>query len=233
MIFKESVMKNLSLKSVSALVVAAGLIGLFAIPETVAQRSPNVQQMSTKPESLLALGDFFYKNNDTSDAADKYYKQVMVKFPGTREAGVAQFNRGAYWHRKFNIVRRKRGDSDRTAQSALVEAEGQYYDFIDKFAAKTNTLDLLSDAEFNLALVYLQKNKRDTGIGWLNVLISRADRDKQIYINRIVWSADAADVIDRSFGASDLAHFANSIFSRGDLTNDQIISQLKQWCRGH
>jgi hypothetical protein len=216
----------------SKLAIAVCLIGLGAFWRTAAQRSPSPQQTSAK--SLLSLADFYNKSNDTSDAADRYYRQVIAKYPGTREAGLAQFNRGAYWHRKFNILRRKRGDNDRTAQSALVEAEGQYYDFIDKYAAKTNTLDLFSDGEFNLALVYFQKNKRDTGIGWLNVLISRAEKyDKQVYISRIVWSSDSADVIDRSFNASELARAAGDIFSRKDLSNDQVISQLKQWCRSH
>lgn len=218
----------------SRLVIAVCLIGLGAHLRTVAKHSYSTQESTGSAQGLLERGDYFYKNNDTTDAADKYYKQVVLKYPGTREAGLAQFNRGAYWHRKFNILRQRLGDDHLTAQSALVEAEAQYYDFIDKYAGRTNTQDFLSDAEFNLALVYLQKNKRDNAIGWLNVSISRAEKnDGQVYINRIVWSSNAADVIDRSFNASELAHFARSIFSRTDLSNDQIISQLRLWCRSH
>jgi tetratricopeptide repeat protein len=224
-------MKIFRIRSVAIVgaVFCLALIGSRLTIVSQNRRTKTVQQDTSTPEGMLALANFYHQNNDTSDAADRYYRQVISRYPDTRSAGLAQFNRGAYWHGKYNILREQKKED----QSALVEAEGQYYDFIDKFANRTGTVDLLSDARFNLALVYLQKGNRANSVGWLNVLISKASEDGEIYVYRVVWSSNASDVIDRKFRSNELALFGRDVIQRGDLSTDQIISQIKQWCRKH
>ena len=157
------------------------------------------QAKETRIDKLASLGDFYARSNDISDAADRYYKQAIQSAPGTQAAGLAQFNRGSYWFRKFYLVREQYSKED---PAALSEAEGQYYDFLDKFAKQTNTIELLSDAEFYLALVYLQQGKRDYAIGWLNQMIKEAvDEDEDVYIYKVVWSSKPGDIVDRKVDA--------------------------------
>jgi len=199
------------------------------------QRRPVPQQQRqtnqrASADQLLSLGDYYLRKNDITDAADRYYRQVVTNFPGSQQAGFAQYNRGSYWHRKFYLLRERKG-SDREAQAALIEAEGQYYDYINYDAVKTNTIGLLADAEFNLALVYLQKNRPNDAIGWLNQLAYHdGPRDPQVYIYRVVWSSNPADVIDRKVDSAALAKFTLSVAGKG-LSMDQLVSQVKQWCR--
>lgn len=211
-------------------------LNLIAIPLVLIGCSLSIEaqkarQTSMTADRLLALGDFYLKNNDVTDLADRYYKQVTNSFPGTREAGVAQYNRGSYWQKKFYILREKQGANNKEAQAALVEAEGQYYDFVDKFAEKTNTTDLLADAAFNLALVYLQRNNPTYAVGWFNrMLYGITKRDGQVYIYRVVWSSNPSDVVDRNVDSTELAKFTRDTISSGSSV-DQVVSQVKQWCR--
>lgn len=188
----------------------------------------HVQQTTLTPEKLLALGDFYYRNNDTTDAADRYYRQAIRNAPGSPAAGNAQYNRGSYWFRKFYVIKEQYSREDR---SALLEAEGQYYDFIDKFAKQTNTVGLLSDAEFYLALVYLQQGKRDYAVGWLNRLLAEATKhDQSVYIYKVVWSSKPGDIVDRNVDASQLANFARETMKKGGDAN-AVILEIKRWCQ--
>lgn len=206
-------------------------LNLIAIPLVLIGCSLSIEAQRMDADRLLSLGDFYLKNNDVTDAANRYYKQVTINFPGTRQAGVAQYNRGSYWQKKFYILREKGSANSKVAQSALIEAEGQYYDFIDKFAEKTNTADLLADAAFNLALVYLQRNNPAYAVGWFNRMLNGiTNRDGQVYIYRVVWSPNPADVIDRNVDSTELAKFTRDTISSG-LSVDQVVSQVKQWCR--
>src|SRR5215475_9626571 len=160
-------------------VLLALVLTLTCARPSATQKSVTQKKKSTVPQQqaqtaasadrLLSLGDYYLRNNDITDAADRYYRQVVTSFPGSRQAGFAQYNRGSYWHRKFYILRERKSNYQQ-AQSALTEAEGQYYDFIKYDAVRTNTTGLFAVAEFNLALVYLQKNRIKDAIGWLNQL---------------------------------------------------------------
>lgn len=116
--------------------------------------------------------------------------------------------------------------------SALTEAEGQFHAFIKSFVGPSNTGDLLADADFNLALVYLQKDKRDLAQGWLNQIVYKdAKQDGKIYVYRVVvWSLNPNDVLDRSYEAAKMAQFTRDAIAQG-LSVDQVIFQVKQWCR--
>ncbi|HEY3579275.1 MAG TPA: hypothetical protein VGK82_01990 [Pyrinomonadaceae bacterium] len=199
------------------------------VEQTVAQsKSMPAQQRALTPDKLLSLGDFYYRNNDISDKADAYYKQVIHNSPGTQSAGYAQYNRGNYWFRKFYVVKEQYSKEDR---AALVEAEGQFYDFIDKFAKQTNTIGLLSDAEFNLALVYLQQGKRDYAVGWLNRMLNEAvKQDQTVYVYKVVWTSKPADIVDRNVDAAQLATYARQAMQKsGDINS--VVLDIKRWCQ--
>ncbi len=179
-------------------------------------------------EKLMSLGDFYYRNNDISDAADRYYRQVIRNAPGTETAGFAQYNRGGYWFRKYFVLKEQYSKEDRTA---LVEAEGQYYDFIDKFARPTRTLHFWSDAHFYLALVYLQQGKRDYAIGWLNRMLSEAvNEDHMVYVDKVVWSSKPGDIVDRNVSSAQLAKFARQTIQKGGDANS-VIFEIRRWCQ--
>jgi tetratricopeptide (TPR) repeat protein len=186
------------------------------------------QQSSLGPDKLVSLGDFYYRNADISDAADRYYRQAIRSAPGSQAAGNAQYNRGSYWFRKFYVVKEQYSKEDR---AALTEAEGQYYDFIDKFAKQTNTIGLLSDAEFYLALVYLQQGKRDYAVGWLNRMMAEAvKQDPSVYVYKVVWSSKPGDIVDRNVNAAQLATFTRQTIQKGGDVNS-VIYDIKRWCQ--
>jgi tetratricopeptide (TPR) repeat protein len=192
------------------------------------QKAAVQSQSGLGADKLLSLGDFYFRSNDTSDAADRYYKQAIRKSPGSQTAGYAQYNRGSYWFRKFYVVREQYSKEDR---AALSEAEGQYYDFIDKFATQTNTVGLLADAEFYLALVYLQQGKRDYAVGWLNRLLAEAlKHDQSVYVYKVVWSSKPGDIVDRNVDAASLANYARRVIQKGGDT-DSVILEIKRWCQ--
>jgi hypothetical protein len=193
------------------------------------QRTAPAQQRALTPDKLLELGDFYFRNNDVSDRADSYYRQAIRYAPaGAQTAGYAQYNRGNYWFRKFYVLQEQYSKED---HAALVEAEGQYYDFIDKFAKQTNTVGLLSDAEFYLALVYLQENKRDYAVGWLNRMLAEAVKhDQMVYVYKVVWTSKPADIVDRNVDAAQLAAFAREAIQKGGDVNS-VVLDIKRWCQ--
>lgn len=192
------------------------------------QEAQQQQQSNIGEDKLLALGDFYYRTNDITDAADRYYRQVIRSSPGSKAAGNAQYNRGSYWFRKFYVTKEQYSKED---YSALTEAEGQYYDFIDKFAKQTDTIGLLSDAEFYLALVYLQQGKREYAVGWLNRMLSEAiKKDQSVHIYRVVWSSKPADIVDRNVDAAQLANFTRTAIQKGGDFNSTVL-EIKRWCQ--
>ena len=224
-------MRVLNQRVLALLVMLLGVMGLTC-PESVAQQNRTAQQsIASGSDKLMSLGDYYLRTDDTADTADRYYKQLVNSFPGTRNAGIAQYKRGVYWQKKFYILKQRNGKIDKKALSALTEAEGQLYDFITKDAESTKTLDLLADAEFSLAFVYLQNNRPKEAKGWLNQIIYKdAKLDGKLYIYRVVWSTNPNDVVDRNYDAAQLAQFAHDTIAKG-LSSEQVISQVTQWCR--
>ena len=212
---------------IAALIVLASVIAVAQTKNPAAQ-TKNAQAKIMTPEKFLSLGDFYFRNNDITDAADRYYRQAIRTGAGSQTAGHAQYNRGSYWFRKYFVVKDQYSKEDPTA---LVEAEGQYYDFIDKFARQTNTIGLLADAEFYLALVYLQQGKRDYAIGWLNRMLAEAvNDDESVYVYKVVWSSKPGDIVDRNVGAAQLATFARQTIQRGG-DFDSVVLEIKRWCQ--
>jgi tetratricopeptide (TPR) repeat protein len=220
-------MNSLKIFLLALLILLASFTAVAQKKNPAAQTKAAQAKLLT-PEKLLSLGDFYYRNNDITDAADRYYRQAIRSGAGSQTAGHAQYNRGSYWFRKYFVVKEQYSKEDR---AALLEAEGQYYDFIDKFAKQTNTTGLLADAEFYLALVYLQQGKRDYAIGWLNRMLAEAVNDDQsVYVYRLGWSSKPSDIIDRNVGAAQLAAFTRQTIQRG-ANADSVIHEIKRWCQ--
>ena len=197
----------------------------FVSVSAVAQKA---NQQVLGPDKLLSLGDFYFRSNDISDAADRYYQQAIRSAPGSQTAGYAQYNRGSYWFRKFYVLKEQYSKADR---SALAEAERQYYDFIAKFAKNTNTVGLLADAEFYLALVYLEQGKRDYAVGWLNRIVAEgAKEDTSVHVYKVVWSSKPEDIVDRSVNAAQLAGYARQSIEKGGNA-DAVVLDIKRWCQ--
>jgi tetratricopeptide (TPR) repeat protein len=200
---------------------------LPAVTASAQKKANPVQQRGLGADKLLSLGDFYFRSNDITDAADRYYKQAISSDPSSQTAGYAQYNRGSYWFRKFYIVKEQLSKED---TRALVEAEGQYYDFIDKYARRTNTIGLLSDAEFYLALVYLQRGRRDYAIGWLNRMAAEAvNEDQMVHVYKVVWSSKPGDIVDRDVNAAQLATFTRQAIEKGGDIN-AVILEIRRWC---
>jgi hypothetical protein len=184
--------------------------------------------VSQKARQLLERADFYFRTDDTSDVADQMYKQIVDRYPTSSEAGYAQYNRGTYWQRKFYIVKAKTGAEDKRA---LSQAEAQFYDFLQKFGKSPDYVGLTADAHFYLALVYLQQDKRDHAVGWLNLMDGEvAERDAQVYVNKVVWSPDAYDLLDRNVSSRYLAQETKTLIQK-NLPFDKIVSGVRAWCR--
>lgn len=196
------------------------------------QRRPSgrtANQSVVDPQrDLLERADFFYRTDDTSDAADQLYKQILDRYPTSPEAGYAQYNRGAYWQRKYYILKAKTGAEN---LRTLSEAEVQFYNFLQKFGNSSNYTGLAADAHFYLALVYLQQGKRDYAIGWLNLMKGDvAKRDPQVYVYKVVWSTNPTDLLDRNVSSRYLAEEMKRLIQKG-ADFDKVVSGVKSWCR--
>jgi hypothetical protein len=200
-----------------------------AAPDFAQKRSRAPRTNDQGAGTLLGRGDILYRSNDISDKADYYYKEVVRLYPGSEQAGYAQYNRGSYWQRKYYIVKERYGKEDK---GALVEAEGQYYNFVDKFGFRGGPIGLVSDAEFNLSLVYLQEGNREYATGWLYRMLKEAtDRDKVVHIYKVVWSSNAEDVIDRDVDASELAKTTIGLIN-GGRSFEEVVAGIKSWAQG-
>jgi len=193
-----------------------------------ASAKQTTQSQVLGPDKLLSLGDYYAMKNDVSDEADRYYRDAIRIGAGSQAAGLAQFNRGSYWFRKFYVLREQYSKED---SSALKEAETHYYNFIDKVAKETKTMELLSDAEFYLALVYLQQGKPEYAIGWLNKMLGEAvPQDRSVYVYMVVWSSKPADVVDRNVDAKQLAVFARQAIQKSSNL-ESVLRDIKRWCQ--
>lgn len=218
------VMNSIKILSLACFICLATVSAMTQ--NTVAQAP--AQQQVLGPEKLVKLGDYYAGNNDVKDEADRYYKQAIQRAPGSQSAGLAQYNRGGYWFQKFYVLREQYSKED---PRALVEAEANYYDFIDKFASETNMTELLADAEFYLALVYLQQGKREYAIGWLNKLLGEAvKQDRSVYVYKVVWSSNPGDVVDRNVDAAQLATFARKAIQKSSDLETALL-EIKRWCQ--
>ena len=221
----------MSIQHKQATYFIAALVGLLLFPLAgVGQRArqQRTNAAANQPQQLLERADFYLRTDDTSDAADQLYKQIVDSYPTSSEAGYAQYNRGTYWQRKFYILKARTGSEN---AASLKETEPQFYNFLQKFGKSTAFTGLAADAHFYLALVYLQMDNRNYAIGWLNLMAAGvADRDSTVYVSKVVWSPDPVDLLDRNVSSRYLAQETKKLIQK-NLPFDKVVSGVRSWCR--
>jgi hypothetical protein len=211
---------------------------LAALPiSVVAQTRRGRTTQGSDPKAILAKADVYFKNNDITDRAAVEYRAVRDRFPGTSAAATAQYYLGSYYHRKFYIQRETKLRED---PSVLVEAQGQYEDYVSRYAWQTNPPEWLADAYFNLALIFLQRGDSKRSEQFLGKMYGAAPYDRSTHVYQVIWSPNTRDIIDSSFDSKQLAEYANSlIYSYAYAQQrspgrpfDSIVEKIKGWCKG-
>lgn len=204
-----------------ALLLLLLLLAGDALPQT--RRSRGAAQ---PPKDALALANLYYTSNDVSDRAAAEYRRVRNKYKGTAEAATAQYFLASYYQRKFYIIKEKSGSGD---AGALAQAAAEY-DAYTRSYARANSSELLSDARFNLALVYMELGKLDPATKELGRLRDEdAAKDGSVYIRQVVWTSNQKDVIDGNFNARELAEVAR-IQLQQTRSAERTVRAVKEWC---
>lgn len=217
------------------LLISLPVLGL----SVVAQRRPTRVVQTTDPKAILAKADLYFKNNDITDRAAVEYRTVRDRFPRTREAATAQYSLGSYYHRKFYIQREKKLKED---YGVLVEAQGQYEDYVNRYAWQSNT-EWLADAYFNLALIFLQRRENKRAEEYLGKMYGAAPYDRSTYVYQVIWSPNSSDTIDSNLDSKQLAEYANGLIYSDAYSAEQsgkpsggtfeaIVEKIKRWCKG-
>ena len=217
--FQPSKMKSGRCLSLFVLLVCLGSLA----------QSAAAQSRASSPQQILALGVYYYNNDDLSGRAEQSFRQLLTpRYAGTEEAESAQYFLASYYQRKFYIQRAKwrRDDWDSLKQAAV-----EYRRYTDKYYS-SGTAKWLSDSFFNLAVVYMQLNDNGKAFDELSKIKSAAARDSTIYVYQIIFSPQSKDVIDASLPATRLADMTSSLLSNSKSYFDARIALLTQWCQG-
>lgn len=191
-----------------------------------AKRAPAQQRAATAgPDRLYSRGFFLYENNDTSDGAAAYFEDVIGSYPDSPEAERAQFFLGGYYQRKYQI-KSSRSPSE-TDSETLVKAREAYETYLRRYP-QGGPCQCLSDAHFNLALVYLQLGNSGAARAHLLRLQESHAADPAVYIYQVTWSESQREVIDSHFDARRLGEYAYGI---AGLRFEDATALLKKWCR--
>jgi hypothetical protein len=114
------------------------------------------------------------------------------------------------------------GDND-----TLEEARKAYEDYIGKYP-QGGSCQCLSDAYFNLAMVYFQLGNPAVARVQLENIRTSYPRDRLVYIYQVISSPNQKDIIDSHFDALRLAEYTSSITV---VQFNTAASLLKKWCR--
>lgn len=215
-------------RSALFIVLLLNCLSLFITSAITAQTKP---RSATTPGQALARGKFYYDNGDTSEAAPDQFRQIIKQYSHSREAEEAQFYLASYYQRKYYITRERwRKDYP----ESLDKARTEYKEYIAAYS-KGGSGNWLSDARFNLSLVYLELENVAQAIQELtNIALFDSTRDPSIYVYQIIWSPAPEDVVSSDFSAKDLAEYTRVIaqvhYRSGDRV-ESIVPLLKKWCQ--
>jgi tetratricopeptide (TPR) repeat protein len=206
--------------------VALLAASLLLVAPVAAQKraSKSAAPQTQDADKLYSQGFFAYENFDTSDKAPESFRQVIKKYPRTTAAESAQFFLGSFYQRKYQLeLLNGAHDVD-----ALTEAKKAFEGYIAKYP-KDSSCQCLSDAYFNLALVYFQLGNPATARTQLAKINDSYAYDRLIYIYQVVSSPNQKDVIDSHFDAVRLANYTSSITG---MPFDTAVVLLRRWCTG-
>jgi hypothetical protein len=174
-------------------------------------------------EKILRKGIAYYNTDDISDQAAAQFMLILRNYKTSSEAESAQYYLASYYQRKFYIIKRNQGREDK---GLLAKAKTEYGNYTKNYLKQGSKW--LSDAFFNLALVYFQLNDSKNA-GWeLNKMGQFSGMDPQVYIYEVVWSPDSGDVIDGWYQADALAEFVKG---NSEKSFQNLINVTKRWCR--
>jgi hypothetical protein len=205
---------------------------IFAAPTVFAQKSKGSisMQSQSQPQSaeqILKLGFFYYNNDDITDKAAEQFRAVITKYPKSNEAETAQYYLGSYYQRKYYVQMEKFRKQD---ARSLESAKKEYRAYTDKYY-NAGSHQWLSDAFFNLALVYLQSGDARNAGYELNKIGDASGVDNAIYIYQVVYSQSYDDVVDSSCNSKRLADYTSSLIKDSRQSFKQTTAAIRDWCR--
>ena len=205
---------------------------IFAAPAASAQKSKGSisMQSQSQPQSaeqILKLGFFYYNNDDITDKAAEQFRAVIAKYPKSNEAETAQYYLGSYYQRKYYVQMEKYRKQD---ARALESAKKEYRAYTDRYY-KAGSRQWLSDAFFNLALVYLQAGDARNAGYELSKIGGASGLDNAIYIYQVVYSQSYDDVVDSSCNSKRLADYTSSLIKDSRQSFKQTTAAISDWCR--
>jgi hypothetical protein len=199
----------------------------------LAQKSKARPVVTTKQSrigaaALLKQGTTYQAVDDISDRAADFYRLVLQKYPDSPESERAQFYLASYYQKKFFILDQTNHVQD---WSAFNEAESALYAYVGKYA-RNGAGSYLGDAYHTLAIISLRRGYIDNARRQLAEMRNVASRDGSVYIYTLVWSRNAADVVDKNCNTAVLASGTlENIRSPFDF--DRFVRDLRTWCRQH
>jgi hypothetical protein len=232
---RQSKINSVRFHSLFALAACLVIFMQPAAAQSPMQRTAPTQQTAQKaiqrtssPQQILALGTYYYNNDDISGRAEQSFRQLLTsRYAGSEEAESAQYFLASYYERKFYIQRAKWRKDD---WNSLKQAVDEYRHYTDKYY-NSGTSKWLSDAFFNLAVVDMQLNDNGNAFNELSKIKGAAARDPTIYIYQIIWSPQSKDVIDAALPATRVSDWTLALLrSKGYF--EQRIATLTQWCQG-
>lgn len=181
-------------------------------------------------KDLLKKANYYYSVDDITDRAADTYRELLAKYPKSREAEQAQFYLGLYFHKKFYCLRYKGGKVD--AWSAFNEAERALNTYVKNYSSR-GTRAYLTDSYFVLALIYLQRGSdtnKQQAASYLNSMATAASRDSRVFIQDIVWTPNTRANLNVACDAKKLAAAGLGSMKRFK-SFDQLVDDLRNWCR--
>lgn len=198
------------------------MLSLLAIGPT------STEALGQSPKELLDRGIAYYNNDDVTDKAVTVLRTILTRYSTSPEAEDAQYYLASYYQRKFYIIKRNKGRND---QLSLTRARTEYANYTRTYFKK-GSKKWLSDAFFNLALVHFQLNDSQKGVWELNKMCDYWWMDTEVYLYEVIWSPDAADVIDGSFNSYSLGDFVRTYETQNPKHSFQdLVNMIERWCR--
>lgn len=184
-------------------------------------------QKASTPQAKLDLALYYYNNDDLTEKAEQGFKQLLKeRYEQTPQYEMAQYYLASYYQRKFYIQLAKRRYRD---WDTLKQAAAEYRNYTDKFYKRGNQT-WLSDAFFNLAMVYLQLDDRSSAINELSKMRHAAKIDSSVYIYQVVWSPQSQTVVDDYVPSSRLAEYSLSLAQNNEVF-DRTVLLIQKWCQ--
>lgn len=175
-------------------------------------------------QELLRQGSIYQNSGDTSDRAADRYRELIARYPRSREAETAQFSLGGYYNRKFFILEERDRVQDWDSFNKAEEALNKY---VDRYPRGI----YLADAYHTLAMISLRRGYTAKAIEKWRTMKEAAASDSKVYISRLTWSTSSEDLIRGYCDTGSLADISMSVARK--LKFDDAVNALTNWARSN